>query len=83
MNVEIGTVAAKYLFWKHLFRIFGIGSMQFHACLHILDENEIVSYFILIKNDIELPGRFRIVGIDSLQCMLINVFVMDENYIVF
>jgi hypothetical protein len=37
MNVEIGTVAAQFLFWEYLFQIFGIVSLQ---CSTIRKGNE-------------------------------------------
>jgi hypothetical protein len=37
MNVEIGTMAAQFLSWKYLFRIFRIGSLQCSKLTQSLD----------------------------------------------
>jgi hypothetical protein len=48
MNVEIGTEAPIFLFWEHLFRNFGILSVQ---CGHIMIKNQMKVYFKRRRDD--------------------------------
>ncbi len=51
MNVEIGTVAAKFLFWEYLFPVFDIGSL---LCVvsHVSELKIGNKCDLLCKNDI-------------------------------
>jgi hypothetical protein len=61
MNVEIGTVAAQSLFWKYLFQIYGIGSLQCIGtntyCTIYNSVNTIVIYRLQRMNKINNVGN--------------------------
>jgi hypothetical protein len=59
MNVEIGTVAAQFLFYEYLFRIFSIGPLQCAALRTILGVKKVLApskspimCFAITRNDL-------------------------------
>jgi len=64
MNVEIGTVAAQFLFWEYLFRIFHIVSLQCSSQLHVRDSFVIFHLWSCSCN----LGIFRVLWFPLILC---------------
>ncbi len=67
MNVEIGSVAAQFLFWEYLLRIFGIGSLQ---CICPLDSSS--------WSPAKLP-RERLPALSLLASLEYRVVAFDQD----
>jgi hypothetical protein len=50
MNVEIGTVAAEFLFWEYFFLIFGIGSLQCSPIGMVVEKVSSILHIVLHPN---------------------------------